>query len=319
MTEQVVIRPYQEGDEVAINEGFNRTFGLERSLAEWQWKYPAAPEGRWIMLAVDPAGRVLAHYGAVPSSFRCGDTVVRAGQITDAYAVPEVQGKRVFSQCYETFIERFGNPDDLPLMYGFPGTRHYEMGIKVLKYVPLGPVPYWRRGVERRWAPWRPLVRLRRGFDRAAVDALWQRAAGRYPWGNVRDGAWLERRLTGRPGVDYQHLSVWRGGQCEGWAVTRVMERRLAWVELVWDGARRSSLETLAEAVVKGARRQRCASVDLWLGGDEEALEVLRALGWCRTEQPDGLRMVARAFRPEVDLERIRRELYLTAADSDVV
>ena len=50
-----VIRPCVAGDEIAINAGFNRVFGLHRSLAEWQWKYQEEPEGRWIIIAVDAA------------------------------------------------------------------------------------------------------------------------------------------------------------------------------------------------------------------------------------------------------------------------
>jgi len=315
----IVFRPYREGDETAINDGFNRTFALTRSLEEWHWKFPSEPEGRWIMLALDARGALLAHYGAVASRFSIGGEVVRGGQIVDAYAVPEAQGSRVFTSCYEEFIRRFGNGDDLPLMFGFPGTRHYEMGLKVLKYVPIGPVPFWRRQLDRQRLSFRLGVKVRRGFDRGAVDGLWRRAEHRYACANVRDGAWLVRRLSGRPGASYVHLSAWRLGRLEAWAVTRRFDDRMVWVELLWDGRSRRSLATLASEVLREAGRNGCASVDLWLGGDPLAAEVLAELGWVSLPQPDDLRMVARTFHPRVDLDRMRGELYLTAADSDLV
>ena len=148
---EVLYRTYRAGDEVQINDGFNEVFGLNRSLDEWRWKFPEHPEGRWIMLAVDPGGSVLAHYAAVAMQVRFGQEQVRAGQIVDAYSRREVRGTRVFSSCYERFIEAFGTPDGLSLMFGFPGRRHYEMGLKALKYVPIGSVPYWVRGS--RWRP----------------------------------------------------------------------------------------------------------------------------------------------------------------------
>ncbi len=319
MTSEVVIRPYEEGDEVGINAGFNRAFNTTRALEDWHWKYPAEPEGRWIMVAVAEDGGVVAYYGAVPSRFRCGEVTVRAGQITDVYAVPEVQGRHIFTRCYEAFIERFGNARDLPLMYGFPGGRHLLMGLKALKYVLLPPVPAYRRPAHRRhhWPSWR--LRLRRGFDRGAVDALWERAASRYPWGNLRNGAWLERRFTGRPGVAYRHLSVWRGETPCAWGVAREMAGKLMWAELIWDGEDPASLARLARAMEREAVELSCPKIELWLRGDPPAEAVLRDEGFASVPHPLDLQMVARSFREEVDLGLLGRELYLTAGDTDLV
>lgn len=313
----VVLRPFRDGDERAINDGFNRVFASARPLEDWQWKYPAEPEGRWVMLATDATGAVLAHYGAVASRFRCGAVTVRAGQITDAYALPEVQGKRVFTECYEEFIRAFGRPGRLPLMYGFPNVRHYAMGLKVLKYVPMGEVPCLRfEG--RRGIAFPALRRVREGFDRRAVDDLWRRASHRYPYGNVRDGAWLGRRYVGRPGVEYVHLSVWRGGEPEAWCVVREMGERLFWIELVWDGVHESALARLSETVTTRAARRRVPVVEMWLRGDPAAEGVLASRGWRKRPEADFVRAVARTFQDEVDLDAIREGWYVTAGDSDL-
>ena len=316
---EVAYRELAPVDEPAVNEGFNRVFGARRSLEEWRWKYQEAPEGRWMMVAEDASGTLLAVYGAVPVRVRVDGVAVRAGQIVDVYSLPEVRRTKVFTTCYETFIRRWGNPDDLPLMFGFPGGIHYEMGLKQLLYVLLGPVPYWRRETPRVVLP-RPLSgRVVEGFDEVAAGALWARAADRYPVAAVRDPAWLRRRYTGRPGVEYLHLTVHRGGVPRAWGVARAMAPAFRWADLVWDGAETADLAALDRAMARAARRRGCAHEELWLGGDEAAERALRQRGWTRAAHPEDLHMVMRTFHPGVDPERLRTRLYLTMGDSDLV
>jgi hypothetical protein len=315
----VTMRPYRPGDEVAINDGFNAVFGLNRSLDEWRWKFPEQPEGRFIMLASDPTGRVLAHYGAVAGRAQFGDRSVRAGQIVDAYSLKEVRGTRVFSTCYEHFINAYGNPEGLPLMFGFPGRRHYEMGLKALKYVPIGPVPYWSRRARRRMVlpAWR--FETRHGFDADGVNDLWRRVAVRYDVTIVRDAEWLARRYDGRPGVNYRHLSVWRRGQVRAWAVARAQEGVLRVAELIWDGEDGGVLAVLNQALDRMASRLLCARLELWLGNDPSAEHALLECGWDRQPCPLDMLMVARSFDPLVDLDRMQQSCYVTMGDSDLV
>jgi len=316
---EVLYRTYRTGDEVQINAGFNEVFGLSRSLEEWHWKFPEHPEGRWIMLAVDADGRVLAHYAAVAMQVRFGREQVRAGQIVDAYSRMEVRGTRVFSTCYERFIESFGKPDGLPLMFGFPGRQHYEMGLKALKYVPIGSVPYWVR--ESRWRPslvaWR--FEIRQGFDVRAVDDLWRRTRERYDVAAVRDSSWFARRYDGRPGVEYTHLSAWRNGRAHAWAVTRAHEGTLRWAELVWDGEATGALVAIDRALGRLARHLSCTNLELWFGGDPAAERTLEQLSWARRPCPQDMLLVARRFDSRVDLDRMQRSFYLTMGDSDLV
>jgi hypothetical protein len=313
------IRPFRPGDEAAINDGFNAVFGLSRPLEEWAWKFPAGADRRWIMVAVDEQRKVLAHYGAIPSRLRIGDTVVRGGQIVDAYSRIEVRGQRVFTDTYLRFVAEFCHPEGIAFGFGFPGRRHYEMGLRALGYELVGPAPYWRRGAAGRtgW-PWQRR-RVRTGWDQEAYGRLWAEAAGRYPCGALRDARWMARRFTGRPAFEYLHLAVWRGDRPAAWAVARPERGVLRCGDLVWDGADPAALEEMSQALVRAARRLGCADLDMWLGGDPAAESRLAELGWRREESPDDLLFVARSFHPAVDLERIRRSMYLTFGDSDLV
>ena len=315
----VVYRQYRDGDEVAINDGFNRVFRTERSLEDWRWKYPAEPEGRWITVAVDATGAVLAQYGAVPTRWRLGSLTVRTGQIVDAFSVPEVRGRRVFSDLYEEFVRLLCNPQGLAVGFGFPGRRHYEMGLRQLRYVDLGTVPYFRR--EAQPDPRLPGFGsdLREGFDAEALEELWQRCGHRYNYAALRDASHARRRFTGRPGVDYLHLRALREGVTHAWAVARPLRGILRCADLIWDGRDSRALEGLDYGLRRAADQLGCAACDLWLRGDEAAEHELKRVGWVQGPSPEDVVFVARTFHPEIDLEVLRPRLYLTLGDSDLV
>ncbi len=319
----VTLRPFRPGDEVAVNEGFNRVFGRNRTLDEWAWKFAAEPEGRWIMLAVAEDGEVLAHYAAIPVRMLVGGLGIRAGQPVDSFSLPEARrglaAGRMFGRVVEAFFEWFGSPDRLALLFGFPGERHLRLGTARLGYdhMPPQPVAYWVRPVDVR-RKLRTGHEVQQGFDSGAIDELWSRSATRYGLAAVRDGAWLRRRFTGRPGVAYVHLSSWRRGRAHAWAVVRVYEQAAAWAELVWDGEDPRALAALDRAAVSLARGSGVRTLEMWLDGDGSAAAAFTDLGWVRGMQPEGLVMVARSFDPCIDVATFPGRFYLTMSDADL-
>ncbi len=317
-------RPYREGDEAQINEGFNEVFGLSRSLEEWRWKYQNEPEGRWIMLTVDARDRVVAHYGAVPVRLRVDSLDVRAGQIGDVFTRPEVRhglaAARIYITMVQTFFARFGAPDRLAVLYGFPGERALRLGLARLGYdqMPPQPVPVWQRSVVRR-GRWFSGHSVRAGVDAVATNALWDVARERYPVATVRNAAWLLRRFCDRPGVKYVHLVArWRG-HVAAVAVLRLAGERASWAELVWDGDDPRAIWALDRAVAGLARAAGSRTVEMWLGGDAAAERTFEDLGWSRGTHPHGLVMVARSFHPEINVAGFAGRFYLTMSDADLV
>jgi hypothetical protein len=317
---EVTCRPYRLGDEVAINDGFNRVFGRARSLAEWRWKFALDTTTPWIMVAVDGEGRIVASYSAIVVPMRLGGRPLSVGQPVDVYSVPEVRGTRAFTTCFETFCAQFGGASDLPLIYGFPGGRHYAMGLKSLRYELLRPVGYWRRQARRRRLRL-PLSRtaVRHGFDAGAADELWRRAAPRYPFATIRDGGWLRRRFTGRPGVEYEHLAVRVRGTVRAWGVVAPAAGTLRLAELVWDGESTRTLAALDGELDALADRRGCEQVETWLSGDPEAERALESLGWSRCEEPNDLHLVIRSFDETIDSRAMAERFYLTMGDADLV
>lgn len=312
-----VIRAFVPGDEIGINESFNRAFSLRRELADWQWKFPPEPTGRFVWVARASSGAILAHYAAVPVWLQVDGHRVLAGQGVDAFAVPEAQGRRLYTRTVQAFYEACGGEERLAVSYVFPGLRSARVFADRLGFERLADAAVWRRSPHRR-----PALctghEVVTGVPDGRLDALWTASARRYPVAAVRDAAWLARRFSGRPGVDYLHLAAVRRGVVHAWAVVRVEERRVAWAELVWDGARPGSLAALDRAVVTVARRSNLDLLELWLEGDSEAAAVLRRLGWRREAPPAAMVLMARSFTPAATAGALRR-LYVTMGDADLV
>lgn len=322
----VLIREFRPGDEEAVNRGFNRVFGLHRSLDEWRWKFSPGTDRPRILLA-EREGEVAGQYAALPVRFTIGQRAVLAGQVVDAFARG---GPATFLSLVRRFFDQLCGAEEgeLRLLYGFPGERHARLGVIKLDYGEPVPVPFWRRGPKggrrgeallARLAGWR----VRRGPDLDAADRLWRRAGDRYPIAVVRDGAWLSRRFLGRPGATYWHLTVERWGEPSAVAVLRPPAtddgpRVLYWAELVWDG-RRGSLERLDLEVARIARATGADDTHLWLGGDRAAESLLTRRGWRRCEHPQRLQLTAKSFDPAIDVNEVRSGIYFTMGDADLV
>lgn len=327
MTSTERIHPYRAGDEEAINRGFTRVFGVPRSVEEWRWKFPATVEGvgggRRILWLEDDDGEAAAHFAVQPVPVEIDGETVAAGHAVDIYSDRRrgLARQGPFVQLVHAFYERYGGPEGLAFLYGFPGHRHFRLGVRLLGYSPPRPVGFWRRdfllspgAVRHRFG-----VSVERGFDRDAWDRLWSRSRHRYPVAARRDGAWAARRFTGRPGVDYAHLRVRsRRRNPAAVAVLRLGDGALRWADLVWDGVREEDLEILDRGIHDLARSHGLEHGHLWLDGDPEAARVLLRRGWVPGREPAGLSLGAVALTDGVHAADVARRLYVTMADADL-
>ncbi len=312
-----VVRPFQEGDEESLNDAFNRAFATQRPLPAWRAKFY---DSTFIMLAVAEPHTVLAQYAALPVRLQLPGGTVRAGHIVDVFALPEARrglgAARAFVATTQAFFDRFGGPQALSVLFGFPGQRHFRLGLARLGYDSMPPetVPVWT-------APPSP----RRRFSLATQvwddpelevwDTLWRATAPRYPVAVVRDGQWFQHRFP--PTREYQPLLITHRGRPALAAVTARQGRRLLVVDLLWDGEP-LALVRLLEAVRAEAWERRLEAVELWLAGDPQAEGILRRSGWSCQVHPD-LHRVARSFDPAVDVRQFPGRFLLTLGDTDLV
>ena len=113
--------------------------------AEWAWKFQEEPEGRWITVALDQAGKVIAHCAAIAVRMQAGDLLVRAGHLVDNFSLREARrglgAARAYLRTVEWFTASFGGPDGLALLFGFAGERLVRLAQARLGHGQMVPQP----------------------------------------------------------------------------------------------------------------------------------------------------------------------------------
>ena len=317
------IRPYQPGDEGQINASFNEVFHEQRPLDQWQWKFQPVGRNSLIMLAVASDGTVLAQFSVQVMRLQIDDKVYPAGHAVDEFCVhaaSTVQG-RAYLRTYRAFIDAYCGGDRVALFFGFPGDRHMRLGRLRMNYVDPVPVRFW---IKKREIPlWTRLWPERKLASKIPpseeLNVFWERCRHRYRISLVRNGDWLRRRYFSRPGNDYKFLSVSRGGEMAAWAIIRITQDQLKWVDLLWNGARKDDLIGIEEKIVRIARQCRIREMVLWLMGDAEAERVIGTCGWQERPHPLNLHLTSVPFRPEISGAYVVNHFYVTMGDSDLI
>jgi len=321
-------RPYRLGDEAAINDGFNTAFRLDRPLAEWAWKFPHREGGRLIMIT-ERGGELLAHYAALPVRFRIDDRVWPAAQIVDVFSARKARGaftrRGVWVRTVDAFFDSFGRSGISPLLFGFPSPRPLRLGVLQLGYDSMEPqsITYLSRRTPTRPAGRRRLLyraELARDWE-PRLDALWERVRDSYPVAVVRDADRALHRLAGHPRVRYHRFLVFPrlSARPVAFGAFRTDQGRCRWLDLLWDHAHPGALDLLDHLSAGLAAQTGAELEEMWLNGDAEGRVRLEGRGFECSEVPGKLMMVARAFDPEIDLERVAGRVYLTMADADLV
>jgi GT2 family glycosyltransferase len=209
------VRPAAPGDEGPLDRLFERSFGHVPPRGYWNWKYRQAPARTRSVVAVDRAGEVLAHAGALALPARVGDQRVDIWQLVDFMGTTAGTGLRPpLLAAGRRLLADLPGPDDAPWNFGFPSPRHFQLGERAFGYRPLreltplvGVVPGDVAGALA------PAVIADRAP--AAAPAVWT-ACG--VDGVVRSREFLDWRYWARPERYYRFYGFGEGG-ADGFAV----------------------------------------------------------------------------------------------------
>jgi hypothetical protein len=324
----LVIRPFEPGDERTVNDGFNAAFNLNRSLEEWAWKFPPRPGGRYIMLA-EIDGNLVAHYAGTPVRFAVNDRVWNAAHIVDVYSTKAARRgftrKGVWVRTAEGFYDHVGRSGRAPLMFGFPSPRALRLGVLQLDYGAVEPQPivYLSRSPgAASTGRLRHLYRAELAADwEPRLDVLWQRVRGDYPVAAIRDANRALERLAGHPTVRYHRFLILPklARTPVGFVAFRTDDGRCRWVDLLWDHHHPGALELVNHLSLSLSRQTGAEIEELWLNGDSAGEALLQERGFARTEVPGQVVMGTRVFDAEIDTDAITARAYLTMADADLV
>lgn len=317
-TSEIVIRPYEPGDETSINDAFNEIFKQRRSLEEWRWKFQADSRGSEILLAFQGQGELIAHYAACRVVMKVGNSITDAGHVVDsfshtAYGAPH---RKIFIRLANQFFEREASDESAPLLYGFPGTRHLKLGKLKIGYEHIRPVVVHHKAIS--W-----LKRLHPRSTTPSVtpteyDSLWAESANRYDVAAVRDASWIAKRYLSRPGRPYQIVQYRNDGRLQCWAVMRCENKIARWVDTLWNGRHAGDLSELSKSVINAAAAMGAREVVTWIATDHAAAGVLEQGGWQRQSEPDGLHVAMRVRDSRLDPATIIDRYYHTLGDTDI-
>ncbi|GJM15326.1 MAG: hypothetical protein DHS20C13_06530 [Thermodesulfobacteriota bacterium] len=324
------IRPYKEGDEVNINNAFNKVFKQNRTLEEWYWKFKPEKDGYAISVAVDNQGKVLAHYAGIKVLMQIdGNEGIYIHSLDNfSLRTRDVLRKRLFLKTFKEYIQNYAGPwpEKYPWHYGSGGGRQIQLGI--LKEGMCTPVPIiylfkktkiFKRvlGMCIRGFAWKWYTK-QRSFELKEIDDLWNRSSHRYDVSLVRNGNYINGRYLTNPARNYIYLSVKNNGRIEAMAVLSSYNNCLQWLELIWDGQNSESLKKLEKRVQDVAFLLGAANVEMWLNNDEDAKNVLLSQGMQIKENPYNYFIVSGTYVPEIDGYDLTKRLYFTMGDSDL-
>ncbi len=326
--EALEIRLWAHGDEVAINDGFNRVFGKDRSLEEWGWKYGAGSPPLPIVAAWEGKALV-AHNGGIPTRFQVDGRRITALQGADTLSLAAAERRPEWRDAWQDVMDFFAEVAaadfGVSLLYGFTGGRAISHMVRRARWDSVEPrrIPLYvrrQRPAGRSLASRFFKARLI-GDDEPALDRLWDRAGRRYPVAVVRDAEHARRRLSGHPSVRYHRwlITPHLASTPAAFVAFRTDGGVVRWVDLVWDG-RPGALE-LVDHLSRGLAEQTGAgSEELWLDGDEEAAGWLEVFGFEGGPDPSGVARVSRFLDESLDPESFAPERYYTTmADADLV
>jgi hypothetical protein len=329
----VIVRGYRAGDEDAIRDLFRRSFHVELSAESWKWRYVDHPLGAHrISVAVDPAGRLIGHYGGYPAALVHGGApgtgldapTLISHQNGDVMTDPTARrlghgGVTLVRRLAQHFWAAYGE-GRADVHYGFNTSTARALQLRVVPGVRvLEPVGLWvadnaRPAPAAGYAPRGELRAERVSRLGPAWDTFAPRARRAYGLLAGRDAASWNWRYADRPGRDDTIVIVRRGDRIVGGAVFQVLADETRWGDALFTPEEPAAAgAALAFVRALGAP----ARVRAWFSARPAWwVRILGDLGFRQQPEPNDLSLVYAPFTPIA--ARLMPELYYTWGDSDL-
>lgn len=284
----LAITPRCAADDDELFRQYGAVFGealAESSRRRWRWQYldnPSTPPGGPEIWVARDGSTLLGQYASMPVQLRWGDREVRSSWGMDVFLSPAARGQGVGARLFTAWS------DHVEVALGLGLTTSSYALFQKLRYVDVGPVPFYYRVLDpravaaRRLGPrWAGLAgrvldfgwRLRHPermlpsevvlapvarFDER-YDALWAASGASYAMCVRRDAAYLNWKYLDCPHRRYDVVEATRGGALAGFVVSRHEERqglRLGWIiDLFAHADDHAVRDALMGGVLDGFRR----------------------------------------------------------------
>lgn len=291
------MRPYRNEDEERVLVLWEAAFKKKATKAVWRWKFHDCPFGRQIMLACDEDDRPVTMFSGIPYPALLGKSEVVITHMMDnladpSYRFPVLGRKSLFVETALHFYSVFSGRDTSFVKYGFPGTRHFELGRMFLHYeklecglsfmelknpdLPYEPGPFSGRVEVCKELP-------------GDFDTIWKKNKSSYPFTLKRDTRFVQWRYLDHPVKDYRlYLHRSFTGGLTAYAVLHMEESSAVILDLF---ARPSGkgIKYLVARMARDAREADKKTLKVWLPMKHFLTRILGKMGFMKKMDPHGM------------------------------
>jgi hypothetical protein len=324
--DQFTIRPYQKTDRNSVLEMWSWVFGKQLSESLWRWKYDENPYGHNIMLSVLNSGEILAFFGGFPCPANWDGKQINMLQPLDVMSHPDYRGGGFFIRTVNAFIDTYTGAKATPLLYGFPGKQHFDIGEKYLQYQRINDGAVYlvaefdnAGNTANHFAKEPAGVFAVKQVD-GAFDRLWEQCRPYYPLAVKRDRRFLQWRFLQHPQKNYE---IWGYYSKQDWdlngyaAITIEDDGRAVIVD--WLSIPEKELTGLfLTELMRIFNWRGISKLVTWFPSGCEFVDMFTASGFSIQPEPIGFIPTARSFSEELPIQWVLDNIYYTMADGDL-
>lgn len=135
------IKDYKSGDEIAILELFELSFGRKLSFDFWKWRFLSNPEKKIMIKLMWDKDELVGHYAVSPVTLSVGQEKILSALSMTTMTHPGYSGRGIFTDLAEALYEQESKVSNLKAVWGFPNTNSHYGFIKNLKWKNLEQIP----------------------------------------------------------------------------------------------------------------------------------------------------------------------------------
>lgn len=321
------IRPYVEEDERNVLDLWELVFGHKILPEILQWKFYANPFGRHIMLCVTEENLPVVMYSGVTYPANWSGANVLFNHLMDNMSHPGFRHitsgrKGLFVQTVEHYLDVYAGPQGSVVLYGFPGPRHFRLGLIFLDYQRSVQVKFLQMETARIKMTWPSLGGKVREISSANADfdSLWERASPFYPVSVKRSSRFLNWRFFQHPSNSYRVFSNYSiTGKMTAYVVIAIAGKVASVVDVLMI-PRQNGLKAIFRRIRMELLRLGVTGIQSWLPADHFVEKELKKLGFTDAgQEPFGIVPVAKVFNWNPKSDCTLGNLYYTMADGDLL
>lgn len=316
LTKNYDIRAWRDGDETAIIDLFQASFGRRLAPEFWNWRFRDHPAGGPLIMLAWQGDRLAAHYATSQAPLWCEGQIVPAALSMTTMTHPDDRGRGLVEAVGEALYDTL-QADGYAAAWGFPNAMINATRRRKLGWVPVDDVPTMSLSVaQARRAPADSALKVetvpRIDARFAALQAAW---AGEETTEGLRDLATLQWRIDANPINTYIRYIIPDGKGIAAYAITKAFGNQA--IDIIDLRARDDAHVTaLLAAVLEHAVAGSVSQINCWCLRMDYARIVIERFGFAATSPVTYFagRNFDRRIRDFSDARRWR----LTMLDSDL-